>query len=30
LLFDLRTILPEEDDTVIATLTWGAPDVFEA
>jgi L-seryl-tRNA(Ser) seleniumtransferase len=29
LLFDLRTVAPEEDDTVIATLTW-APDVFEA
>jgi L-seryl-tRNA(Ser) seleniumtransferase len=30
LLLDLRTIAPEEDDTVIATLTWGAPDIFEA
>jgi L-seryl-tRNA(Ser) seleniumtransferase len=30
LLFDLRTIAPQEDDTVIATLTWGPPDVFEA
>jgi L-seryl-tRNA(Ser) seleniumtransferase len=30
LLFDLRTIAPEEDDSVIATLTWGAPDIFEA
>lgn len=30
LLFDLRTIAPEEDDSVIATLTWGPPDVFEA
>jgi L-seryl-tRNA(Ser) seleniumtransferase len=30
LLFDLRTIAPEEDDSVIATLTYGAPDVFEA
>jgi L-seryl-tRNA(Ser) seleniumtransferase len=30
LLFDLRTIAPDEDDTVIATLAWGAPDVFEA
>ena len=29
LLFDLRTIAPDEDDTVIATLTWG-PDIFEA
>jgi L-seryl-tRNA(Ser) seleniumtransferase len=29
-LFDLRTIAPDEDDTVIATVTWGAPDVFEA
>jgi len=29
-LFDLRTIAPDEDDTVIATLTWGAPDIFEA
>ncbi|MEO6834864.1 MAG: L-seryl-tRNA(Sec) selenium transferase [Candidatus Tumulicola sp.] len=25
LIFDLRTIAPEEDDTVIATVTWGAP-----
>jgi L-seryl-tRNA(Ser) seleniumtransferase len=24
LLFDLRTIAPEDDDTVIATLAWGA------
>lgn len=30
LLFDLRTIAPDEDDTVIATVTWGAPNVFEA
>jgi L-seryl-tRNA(Ser) seleniumtransferase len=30
LLFDLRTIAPEEDDSVIATLTWGAPEIFEA
>lgn len=30
LLFDLRTIAPEEDDSVIATLTYGAPDIFEA
>lgn len=29
LLFDLRTVAPEEDDTAIATLTWGAPDTFE-
>jgi L-seryl-tRNA(Ser) seleniumtransferase len=29
-LFDLRTIAPDEDDTVIATVSWGAPDVFEA
>jgi L-seryl-tRNA(Ser) seleniumtransferase len=29
-LFDLRTIAPDEDDTVIATVTWGAPAVFEA
>lgn len=28
-LFDLRTIAPEEDDTTIATLTWGAPQTFE-
>lgn len=29
LLFDLRTIAPEEDDATIATLMWGAPDTFE-
>ena len=29
-LFDLRTIAPDEDDSVIATVTWGAPDIFEA
>ena len=30
LLFDLRTIAPEEDDTVISTVTYGAPEIFEA
>ena len=29
-LFDLRTIAPEEDDSVIATVTYGAPEIFEA
>ena len=27
LLFDLRTIAPEEDDTVISTVTYGAPQI---
>ncbi|HTA40132.1 MAG TPA: hypothetical protein VK760_13695, partial [Candidatus Acidoferrales bacterium] len=27
LLFDLRTIAPEEDDTVISTVTYGAPEI---
>lgn len=27
-LFDLRTIAPDEDDTVIATVTWGAPEIM--
>ena len=30
LLFDLRTIAPEEDDTVISTVTYGAPEIVEA
>jgi L-seryl-tRNA(Ser) seleniumtransferase len=30
LMFDLRTIAPEEDDSVIATVTYGAPEIFEA
>jgi L-seryl-tRNA(Ser) seleniumtransferase len=30
LLFDLRTIAPEEDDSVISTVTYGAPEIFEA
>jgi L-seryl-tRNA(Ser) seleniumtransferase len=30
LIFDLRTIAPEEDDTVISTVTYGAPEIFEA
>ena len=29
-IFDLRTIAPEEDDTVISTVTYGAPEIFEA
>ncbi len=30
LLFDLRTIAPDEEDTVISTVTYGAPEIFEA
>jgi L-seryl-tRNA(Ser) seleniumtransferase len=30
LLFDLRTIAPEEDDSAIATAIYGAPEIFEA
>jgi len=30
ILFDLRTIAPEEDDSVISTVTYGVPEIFEA
>ena len=30
LLFDLRTVAPEEDDTVISTVTYGAPEIDQA